>query len=502
MEAKLGFNGCRGYQMIFTKTVTASESQDSVVPDTMPDISSILCVSGCVLIRSKDVAEGHVRLEANVPARVCCSGEGEGQTFWLDVNIPFYISVEDAAIGDGSVCTAALTTRHLEAKMLNPRKITVRAEIEAALDCYAEYTEEFSTFPEDEESAVHAREEETELSVVSCVTEKSFVLTDEFELGPERSAVKEIIGQNADVMIQEVRGVGSKLIVKGSVRSELTCLCESGELDTVLFQTAFSQIIETQTETEDVLCETRIVKSGMFYEVSPVSDGRSISMELHLVAQTAVYMRRRFRYLSDAYSNAFALNLRLTQREIMLYERELLFRDTFTAAIDTAGEVGQVISCHASPIGWTAENGEAAVQLLVQLCWRLDGKIYSAERSISQQIAADADTEGIRVCDITVQEVYAMPGDGGVVLRITLETRAFAVRKATLNCISGIEYDDTQPLDLDDRPTLVILYPRVAGDLWTLAKENCSTVEAIRAANALSEDEIPEDRILLIPKTI
>ena len=58
------------------------------------------------------------------------------------------------------------------------------------------------------------------------------------------------------------------------------------------------------------------------------------------------------------------------------------------------------------------------------------------------------------------------------------------------------------PLEQDDKPTLVILYPRNSGELWTLAKENYSTIEAICAANDMEPDAEAGDRLLMIPKTI
>ena len=39
-------------------------------------------------------------------------------------------------------------------------------------------------------------------------------------------------------------------------------------------------------------------------------------------------------------------------------------------------------------------------------------------------------------------------------------------------------------------------------DLWTLAKENCSTVEAIRRANGLDEAGEDWEKLLLIPKAL
>ena len=136
MEANLSKCGFASYDKAYSRTLRKEESQDCVVPDTMPDIAELATTWGCVLIRSKDVGEGRVRVEANVPAKVSFLPEGEEHLCCLDVNIPFYFSAEDAAIREGDFCVADLKLRALETRVLNPRKVTVRAEVELSLECY------------------------------------------------------------------------------------------------------------------------------------------------------------------------------------------------------------------------------------------------------------------------------------------------------------------------------------------------------------------------------
>ncbi len=501
MESNLGFCGFTAYQKGFSKTITLSESQDSVVPDTLPDIAAILCTSGCVLIRSKDVADGHVRLEANIPARVCCAGE-EGQRYCLDVNVPFFINAEDDGIRENSVCTAELTLKHLEARMLNPRKISVRAEIGAEVVCYSEASEMFSTAPQEASGLIHVLEQTAELTAIGCVTEKTFVLTDETELSPGFRDAEEIVAQNADILIQETRSVGSKLILKGTVRSDLIIRKDDGELEPLQFQTEFSQIVETQTETDSARFEVRMLTSGMYYELSGDDEQKTVSMELHLVAQIVVYTQQQIRFLADAYSNIYALEIRRQQKEIERCGREVFHRETITAVVETAGEINEVIACHALPVGCARDGEGIALQLLIRLCWKSGSSVGSAERTLSKRIALDPGDGEVRVCGISVLDVKASTDSGGAELRITLELRGFTVERSVLDCICAIDYDEEAPLEQDDKPTLVILYPRNSGDLWTLAKENCSTVEAICAANALDGDTWPSGRLILIPKTV
>lgn len=502
MEAKLGFNGYTGYKKVFEKRAAQTETQDCVVPDSLPDIASIVYTSGSVLIRSKDVAEGHVRMEANIPARVSFYGEEEGRLCCLDVNVPFYISAEDPAIRDGSVCTAELSLRRLETRILNPRKVSVRAEVEVGIECFAEEATEFATAPADESDSIHVLEREAELTSICCVTEKTFVLTDEFDLPADRNGASEILGQSADVVVQELRDLGTKLILRGSVRSTLLLRGEDDELRTASFSTAFSQIVETQSELDETLCEARMLTSGMYYELTPGTDGRGVTMELHLVAQALVYARRSVRYLADAYSNGFALTLQRQPRDLILYGREVLLRESFSAQLDTAGEPEAVIACSIVPVSWSCEGCEIMLQLLARSCWRGGGAVFCGERMLTHRLKADVESDAVKLCGVSVTDVNAVPGNGGIEVRIALELRGFTVRRTQLDCISAIEYDAEAPLETDDQPTLVILRPGPDASLWTLAKENCSTVEAICAANGLAEEELTHDSFLLIPKTL
>ena len=502
MEAKLSVNGYACYRPVYSGWITQTEQQDCVVPDTLPDVASIAYTSGSVLIRSKDVVDGQVRMEANLPARVSCVGE-DGSMFCLDVNVPFYVSAEDAAIQEGSVCAVRLTLRHLESRLLNPRKLSVRAEISAGLRCFL--YENVQTFgaPEEAEGGIQTLEAEATVTAECCVTEKTFVLTDEVELPSEKETPTELIAQSAEVLTQEIKSVGSKLIVRGSVRSALLYRVASEHVERFEFSSSFSQVVETQTETGEVTTEVLPLVSGMYYELTPGTDGRSVSMELHLVLQLICSEAQTVRYLADAYSNAFPIELETQGLTMRCVRRELLLRETSRAELDTASAVSSVISCDVTPLECEVDGGAVRALFRAVLCWRSGETICSAERTVTQRLEAPLDEgETLLVHEIAVQDCAATPSSGGAEIRISFEVRAHVVCTEEVEAITAIRYQEDAPLDLDDRPTLVMMKVRPEASLWQLAKENCSTVEAICKLNALEEGAIPEDQFLLIPKAL
>ena len=500
MEVSLRKNCVSCFQSAYSQTILLSEGQECVVPDTLPDIASVVCTGATPLIRSKDVSDGRVRLEANVPARVTCLGE-DGRIFPLDVNIPFYFSAQDEQISPDSVCIAQLTLRQAETRMLNPRKLSVRAELAVTVTCYEENAVTTYLAPEENAAAVHVLEATAETDCVACVTEKTFVLTDEAALTENLPAAAEILAQNAAVCVREIKTVGSKIIVSGDVDSEILYRCDAGALHAFSFRTDFSQIIEAGCEAEGASIGLHVLLSGMYYEILPGSDMREIAMELHLVAQAVVTKVQEVAYLADAYSNQFPLDVRSETRCLAKTVDERVLEERGKLTIETAEEVSEVVFCRADPLGMETEGEEAFVRLRVTLCYRCGEGYGTAERTVMQKISLPAD-QGltVRFGGVEMAEIGAVPATGGAEIRYTLEIRAAFSERHEVCCIQGISYDEGETVNTESLPTLILLRADSRQSLWELAKQNCSTMEAIRAANGLEDAGGEWERMLIIPK--
>lgn len=502
MEVSLRKNSYPCLQSVFSQTTVLSEGQECVVPDTLSDIASIVCTSASPLIRSKDVSDGRVRLEANVPARITCRGE-DGSIFPLDVNLPFYFSTQDEQISGESTCVAHLALRQVDVRMLNPRKISVRAELAVTVTCYEERAVTTFLAPEEGAEALHVMEQSAETDGIVCVTEKTFVLTDEAAIPEQMPAAAEILAQNAAVCVREIKTVGSKVILSGTVNSEVLYRCEAGNLHAFSFQTTFSQIVEADCEAEGASIDAHVLLSGMYYEIIPGSDMREIGMELHLVAQAVISKAQEIAYLTDAYSNQFCLDVRSETRCLAKTVSESRMEESGRLLLETAEEVSAVVFCRAEAGGIETEGDDAFVRLRIVLCYRSGEEYRTAERTVMQKLTQQTEPGlAVRLTDADVAEISALPERGGAEIRYTVSYRAVYSAQREIRCIEAIGYDETQETDTEALPTLVLTRVSSRQSLWELAKQNCSTVEAIRAANGLDEAAGDWEKLLIIPKAL
>ena len=506
MELKLNTAVVDCYEKVFSQTVRQEESQTAVVPETLPDIGSILCASGTALIRGKDVEEGRIRLEANIPVRISyCPDEGEGVR-GLEVNVPLYLSLEDAGIPEKGVCVADISLAAVEAKLLNPRKISVRAEAVFSVDCYAEGELEFEGAPEGAPAeGVNVLQKRLTVTPVRAVTEKTFVLVDEFNLPAALSGADTVLNQQTGVAVEDVQATGSKLIVKGSVKSCVFCADADGTAGAVEFSTGFSQIIDLgRTPEDEVFAAVSILLSGAHYDLD--GEGRTGSAELHLVAQVVARERAEVSCLADAYSNRRAVELACDEREVRRVKTEFCLRASLREAIPTECTVAGVVQSCAVPGTPRTDGDKVSVPVSVCLLYRdADGCLRAEKRKFEAAFSYELqEGEALFPVGACVQEMYVSPSEDGAEVRMTLELRVFLTETETVKCVTGVSWDETAEADADaqTRPTLVILRACAKDDLWMLAKQNCSTVEAIIEANGIDPGDGTWEKLILIPKTV
>lgn len=498
MQAKLKYEFIDCWNKSLERTLHKEETQDCVVPDTMPDASRILYTQGSLLIRSKDVAAGKLKLEANIPTRVVFRDEDGGVSV-VDVNVPVYMSAEDDSLGEDSFCTADMKLTSLEARLLNPRKVLVRAEVSAKVCGYNKAQISYSVGVEDAEH-IHTRQQPGELSFVSAVGEKTFALSDEQALPPGLED-GEILCSAVELFADDVKQLGSKLILKGRVKSRLLLRHSSG-ICPLEATTDFSQIVEC-TGADNAAVDLCITPSGAHHYISSESGEARLCMEFHIVAQLRCSETKTVICLTDAYSNCFDLDCK---RRDCLCERLLPrpFQRSSARQLYEVKSVADIISC--SHIwGSPKSAGEKLCLPLAVQCLYADEDGELRSEKLTTEICFDGDSQqncitAMKSIELSECAVATLPG--GIELRVSAQTELVSVSRDSFFCLEEISYDEEKTEDISRKPSIVLLRANSGQDLWTLARENCSTVEAIIEANHLENEEGAWEKLLLIPKSL
>lgn len=498
MEAKLKYEYMDCWNLCFEKTLRKEEAQDCVVPDTLPDIAQMLHTGGCLLIRSKDVGAGRLKLEANIPAKLVFRAE-DGSVCRMEVNVPVFLSVEDAGIAEDWLCTAQLQLLGLETQVLNPRKVLVKAEVAASLCCYAKGRMGYVVGVEEQEH-IHVREQSAQLCCVSDVGEKTFALTDEQSL-PSETEAGEIISCGLETFVDELRQLGSRLIVKGRVKSHLLML--SGQRILPLeASTDFSQIIEC-AGAENAHVQLWLTPSGVYHYISEEGGEKILRMEFHMVAQLKCVQSKTVELLADAYSNEYGLELEREQILCKKPEPGGVLRGSARGLFQLQ-YVSEIISC--SCLCGLPRYAEDRISVPVTVrCIYSDEEGGIRSESVLTELNFEVKTPETGILQLTNPEITDCAASllpGGVELRLSAQAQCTQLHSLSCENIKSIGFDENSPEDLSGKPSIVLLRASSQDDLWKLARENCSTVEEIIRANQLQDAETPWEKLLLIPKSL
>ncbi len=502
MDLTLVRNAIQCFDRIFEYSASREETAETVVPDTMPDIERVLCADGVVIIRSKEAEAGSVTVTGGVAATVLYVPEDGGPVRCVSAALPFTCAVDAPDVTRDSVPMAMLRLCGVEARMLNPRKVLIRASVHVRLECY-ERTEVCLTAGLEGEGAADLETltaAET-ISPVICAQEKTFVISDEYAPPPGAPAMSSLLRHSSVLRCDDVRSVGTKLIIKGRALTELTYLSESDAPYHAAYETEFSQIVETDLELKSPECRVLPLLTAEYVECGALSSGgRGVTLELHAVAQVICRDSIRAEFLTDCYSNRRAVSV---TGSVMPASRAMGLassRETVRENIELSGAVAEVRQtlCRA---GETRMEGERAVcPVFVSVIYSdVSGGIYGVTRAFNAAWEPGVE-DGLRCvcCRAECGEVYAAPSQRGVELRIPVDFEALLARDAAIAQIDRVELlEDAGPRR--QGPSLTVVRAEGGSTLWQLGKRYHSTAAAITEVNALEDGAELSGRILIIP---
>lgn len=488
-------------EKVFSACTGCEETAESVVPDVLPDICEIIDSDGLVLLKAKTVEQGRICLSGSICATVLYLPENGSGPCRLSIDIPYSVCCEDPELTEDCRPEGTVRLRSIDARILNPRKVLVRADLEASICAYKEKTYSLCCGVEESELPVEVLEREFSFTPITSVREKTFVLSDEYQIPASKPQLGVILKERLELSVDDVKCVGNKLVFKGIAHLEILYEGTPGELTTASWSSSFSQIMEVDSIGENPELQVSLMLTGAYFEpLDTAQDGRVLTAELHIVAQAVCMERAEFCYIADAYSNKYELELGSESLRLYSFERTVSLRENVRELIETPSAVKELVDVYINVGSCLAEtDGTLRCPLNVTAVYRDESDaLISAGKRLSVETGLDLDEDMlIEGVSARCSEVFATPTSGGLELRAPVDISAKVCRQISLSTVSRISADEDCPIKSCSSPSVTVLQCPTS-DLWSLAKKYRSTTELILAANNIA-DLSAADGILLIP---
>ncbi len=461
------------------------QTQEVRLPEDMPDIGSVVCAWGQCVLRGKEWYSDKIGVTGGVMAWVMYLPADGSEPRCVEAWLPMQgkWSMPETKV-EGSIRTRWLLGG-VDGRMLSARKLLVRANAQVLAEATVPGQAEIFT-PTDLPEDVQLLKKTYWMQLPKEAGEKSFFVEEELAVVDMEKPVSVSVAP----VVKEQLVVGGKAVFRGDAKVHLVYKGMDGMLHSTDRELPFSQFsdLDRDYDKDATLC---VIPAVSNLEMDGTEG--NVQLKATLVMQYLVYDREQVDVYEDAYSNLRQVDCRkqavhlpmeldrMHQRleigvempavsqtvDVTVYPRH--------CAVHRAGQLHEVENCGSMQVVYYDESG--------RLCANTER--YSA----IWEVPGDCQVLGM------LKDVE-MPQTDMQMARSTLELEAVAVCEEAMQMLSGMELGD--PVRPDPaRPSLIL---RRAGekDLWQIAKESGSTMEAITKANGL-DGEPPADQMLLIP---
>lgn len=464
---------------------------ETVVSDKMPDIGLLGDTSSHVVLRGKRTDDGVGVLEGDLQATVCFIPDGTSGCCNLEIVIPWQVEFASDKISDRGIAVGEVRVVQLETRMLNPRKVLIKIQICAEMTVYEK--QQLTVFDDAADSIeVQTRKSTVECNLIGTVCEKTFVATDEYPLPVDLHDGK-VLCKSVRLRIDDVKTLTNKLIVKGSVLSDVVMATEQGRMERISFTSGFSLILETDCESVSADVKPVLMTTGLYYELS--SNGQLLSVEVHGVCQMISYVKHTMTYISDAYSNF--CDCKMETREVTVYTdlKAGSQRESLSVSMPLQSQITEILFATANVYKPVRKEKTVHVPLCVSVCVKYENGTMDW---LKKQTLAELKVKDIeQILSVKVADIYDAANVDEAVVRVALDVELREERECLLKPVISVETDEEHPCCIM-RPSVTVV--RRGGCLWDLAREFGSTVEMIRVYNQLEEDTALPNTLLLIPR--
>ena len=111
---------------------------DMIVPDSKPDILNTICTSGVACVYKSELQEGRIRIDGGVNTYIMYMPEGiEEGVRGLNTTLDFSQSIEVEGAMPEMQAFVTTSVKSIEAKVINGRKIGIKAALEVSTKVFA-----------------------------------------------------------------------------------------------------------------------------------------------------------------------------------------------------------------------------------------------------------------------------------------------------------------------------------------------------------------------------
>lgn len=496
-------------QIMGQKTDTILVEEDCIVPDVKPDILNVISTSGIVCIYKKEILDGKIRIDGciNTYIMYLADTQEENSVRGLNTNLDFTQVIEIEKADSSMTLDTNLLLKSLDCKVLNGRKIHVKAMLEVEAKISSNETIEYVKDIQNLKDVQLLNQDFQINSLVGTGTTKLYA-KDTFTID-EIDNLVEVMKTDLKIVNKDTKVSYNKVLIKADLETKILYLTDDNRINVAEGKIPIMGFIDLPNISEEHTCDVKYEIRNLIVKPNNVEE-HSIYVEVEIEAYCEAYENKELKMIQDLYSPTIAINF--SQKNVrVIGQKESKQQVCNIREKEMVPEIGtsKIYDVEVYPIinRQNILNGRILYEGEVELNF-----IYAATQTngietkqISIPFNFSMDFDGMKpemnvdtIVEITLQDFVIMP-DASIDIKVDLTFTAISTKDSVFSVIDSIQEEAE---NREKCPYSMVIYFTKPGDtLWKIAKRFGSTIEDIVRVNGIEDaNSIPVGRQLFIPR--
>ena len=494
-------------QIITQKSNNFMIEDDAIVPDIKPDILNAISTSGTICIYKKEIQNGKVKVEGKINTYIMYYADTEdGYIRSLNTNLDFSQSFNIPEAQEGMDLNLDLSVRSIDCKVLNGRKVNIKAIVDVNITILANEKVDFIK-QVDNIKDIQLLNESFRINSLIGKGETKTYAKDTIKLDVADN-LSEVMKTNFRIINSDVKISYNKVLVKSDLEAKVLYLTDDNRINSVETIIPIMGFIDIQDVTEDNICDVEYEICNVIVDPKNAEE-HAIYVEVEIKIYCAAYKNNELNIVQDLYSPNVELNF--TQKQIQ--------------AMQSKENLQDVCSIRSKQV-MTELNGEKIydvdiLPIITNQTILQDKILYEGEVKLNFVYSTNNST-GIETKEISLPfnfnmqcqnitqvtsvntrmeiglQNFVITSDNSVDIKIDLIFKVSMSNNANINIIDNIEVNEN---NIINKYSMVVYFVKPGDSLWKIAKKFGSTVNAIAETNGIEQvDNIAVGQQLFIPR--
>lgn len=493
-------------KLVATKKELIMVEGDMIVPDSKPDILNTICTSGVVCIYKKEVQDDKIRIDGNINTYIMyMADDTNDRVRGLSTSLDFSENVQVANSKEGMTCKLEANLKSIEAKVINGRKVGIKAVIEVEIKLYSNEDVQIINSLQDADNVKMLKEDLMVNSLVGTGDTKIYA-KDTIKIDSADN-LAEILKAQVCICDKDIKVSYNKILTKSEAEIKIMYLTEDNRINTITARVPVVGFIDIPNVTEDNICDVDYEIKNMVLKPNSIEE-HSIYVEIEIGVMASVYEERQINLIQDLYSPSENMefnkkkitvltNKRTTRETMQIREKVQLEGMDNRSIIDV--DVHPIIEKETKTKNRIVYEGELELRFILSNS-DLQVDTRTAKIPFDYAISDVEDGENVNsnmAIEVANQDFIVQDG-GMVTVNLDMLVNTDSYRNTNMSIIDEIQTNGER--EAEDYSILMYIVKK-DDTLWKIAKRFGSTIDDIVRTNGIEdENRIDVGQKLFIPR--